>query len=286
MRGRILSALYGVYKVEVNHQIYEVKSRGVLRHRGIEPCVGDICELDENENRIVSILPAKNRLIRPSIANVDRAYIVMSIHEPEFSAFLIDKFLTYLAASHVPSGIIISKTDQCEHLSDFAKWKEKYQGLDIPIYFLSIKEEAEREDFLSTLKGKITLFLGQSGVGKSSLLNWIMPGYQRAVGTYSSALGRGKHQTKEVILLPYQDGFLADTPGFSSLDLLLTKQQIAQYFPRIGSYYGTCYFKDCIHVHEKNCALKKAIEEKEVPNQMYENYLALLAESENQKRRG
>lgn len=285
MIGRILSSLYGVYKVEAEGQMYEVKSRGVLRHRGIQPAVGDICEFNELEKVMTAILPSKNRLIRPSIANVDRAYIVMSTHEPEFSSYLIDKFLTYLAAYHVPSGIIISKVDQCDSSIDFEKWKEKYQDLDIPIHFLSIKEEKGREAFLATLTGKITLFLGQSGVGKSSLLNWIMPEYQRAIGTYSSALGRGKHQTKEVVLLPYENGYLADTPGFSSLDLFLTKQQIAQYFPRISSFFGTCYFKDCIHVHEKNCQLKKALEEKKIPYDLYENYLTLLAESENRKRR-
>ena len=135
------------------------------------------------------------------------------------------------------------------------------------------------------MKSKNSVFIGQSGVGKSSLLNYIYPEWELKIGEYSHALGRGKHQTKEVILLPFEDGFIGDTPGFSSLELNLTKEELAEHFIGFKKYFGKCYFKDCIHVHEKSCLLKDDLENKAYPYELYEHYLLLLKDIEQNKRR-
>ena len=149
------------------------------------------------------------------------------------------------------------------------------------IYFS--KETKEGLDELKTcLKGKVTALMGQTGVGKSSFINTLVPEHKRLIGSYSSALGRGKHQTKEVVLLEYEDGFIADTPGFSSLEINLSASQVTQCFPLIKDFYGKCFFKDCLHINEKNCEVKKLVGNS-ITTQTYENYLALIQEAKERK---
>ena len=288
MIGRVISSRYGVYNV-VNEEgkTLEVKPRGIFRHQGKKVIVGDMVEIEEEEKTITRILDRKNELIRPSISNVDMAYVVMSCTEPDFSIFLIAKFFTYLSSHQIPSSLIITKMDTCKDRSLMEKWKEIFVSLGHPTYFLSREQSEDLASLKEALKGKVSTFLGQSGVGKSSLLNIIFPDWNLKIGEFSSSLGRGKHQTKEVLLLPFEGGFVADTPGFSSLDLKLNAQEISTFFPGFAPYIGKCYFKDCIHLHEKGCSLKEAIEKKEYNEELYAYYLQFIEETlKNTRRNG
>ena len=149
------------------------------------------------------------------------------------------------------------------------------------IYFSKVTKEGA-SSLIEVFSNKTTVLMGQSGVGKSSLLNALIPEYNRLIGEYSSALGRGKHQTKEVVLLPFYNGFIADTPGFSSLDIELTPKQIAMSFPVIKDYYGTCFFADCLHISEKGCKVKERIDNG-FSSLSYENYLVLIKEAKERK---
>lgn len=285
MKGIIISSVCGTYTIDANGQKYEVKPRGKFRHNGVKPCVGDYCEFDENALIIEKILERKNKLIRPAISNIDKAYIVMSKSEPEFSPLLISKFLTYLSSLSIKGSLIITKMDKSEDDNEILKWKSIYESQGIDVYLLSVHQDLDKEKLIQDLKGKTSVFIGQSGVGKSSLLNYIYPEWELKIGEYSYALGRGKHQTKEVILLPFMGGYIGDTPGFSSLDLNLTKDEIAEFFLGFNNFFGKCYFKDCTHTHEKNCLLKEALSLGNYPNELYEHYLLLLKEIEQNKRR-
>lgn len=285
MKGLIVSSVCGKYEVISNNNRYEVQPRGKFRYKGVKPCVGDYCEFDENSLIIESILERKNKLIRPSIANIDKAYIVMSKVEPEFSPLLISKFLTFLSSFSIQAALIITKMDKDENDEEIKKWKAIYESQGIDVYLLSIFQDDDKERLINDLKNKISVFMGQSGVGKSSLLNYLDPNLKLKIGEYSFALGRGKHQTKEVILLPFEGGYIGDTPGFSSLDLNLTKEEISEFFLGLKHFFGKCYFKDCTHTHEKNCLLKEAIENNDYNKELYEHYLLLLKEIEMNKRR-
>ena len=286
MKGIIVSSVCGTYQIFVDGTKYEVKPRGKFRHNGVKPTVGDYCEFDEINSTIEKIYERKNKLIRPAIANIDRAYIVMSRKEPDFSPLLISKFLTYLNSLSIKGSLIITKMDKNEQNDEeINKWKEVYEKQGIDVYLLSLFDELDKERLVLDLKGHTSVFIGQSGVGKSSLLNYIYPGWDLKIGEYSFALGRGKHQTKEVILLPFEGGFIGDTPGFSSLELNLSKEELSEFFVGFKSYFGKCYFKDCLHIHEKSCLLKEDLDNDAYPNELYEHYLQLIKEIEQNKRR-
>ncbi len=284
-KGRILASAYGTYQVISEGQSYLLKPRGLLRFQGVKPMVGDFCLFDDEQEMIMEILPRKNMLYRPMIANIDRAYVIMSVVKPDYSPLLVDKFLTYLLGQQIAPALIITKMDCCHEDEKMEEWKRIYESLGIPVYFSSLNDKNDYERLKEALKTETSVFIGQSGVGKSSLLNYLFPKWERKIGEYSSSLGRGKHQTKEVILLPYEEGYVADTPGFSSLDLRLTIEEISHYFPGFSSYIGQCFFRDCHHLHEKGCSLKKAVEEGRYPLTLYEHYVDLVSQINDSKRR-
>ena len=196
-----------------------------------------------------------------------------------FSYLLIFKYLTYADLHGIKAKIILTKLDK---YNDEAKIKEiidVFTKLNIGVYVISNKTNEGLEEVKKLFANEITCLIGQTGVGKSSLINSIDPEFNRNIGSYSQALGRGKHETKEVVLLPYEGGYIADTPGFSSLDLELFKEEIAQYFPGFSSRFTECYFSNCLHLSEKTCKVKEAIETGEIPSIAYECYLKLSNEA-------
>ena len=278
MIGYVVSKKYGQYIVEADGVFYNAMVRGTLKLKD-RVYVGDQVLLSDDNYVIYEILERKSLLKRPQISNVEQMVLVISLVEPEFSYYLAFKYLTYANYNEVPALIVLSKADKAD-ASKIEEIKQVFGKLNIPVYVTSSKKQEGIEEVKNLFKEKISVLVGQSGVGKSSLLNAIDPNYTREIGEYSEALGRGKHQTKEVVLLPYADGYIADTPGFSSLDLNLSKLEIAHYFPGFKDLYLNCFYSNCLHQNEKECKVKETVKEGIIPSIAYENYIKLLSEED------
>ena len=276
MEGKILSTVGGIYKVYSNGNTYNLFSRGSIKHKSFSLCAGDNISFDEKEGVIVEAKERKNYLIRPRSANVDLMVITMSVVEPELSPELVYKFLTYANLNAIPAAVLFTKMDRLTDTSKVDVLKSDLEKLGYRVFLLSPEKTEIIQELQGFLAGKTTIIMGQTGVGKSSAINLIDPNFNRKIGEYSEALGRGKHQTKEVILLPFRDGFIGDTPGFSSLELDLYKEDLAQYFPGYEKYYLECYFSNCLHQNEKECKIKEEISKGNLSNEGYDVYIKLL----------
>ena len=285
MKGKIVSTCGCVYRIYSNGVCYDVFAKGIFKFRKEHLYVGDNVDFDEDHFVIKEILERKNELIRPKCANVDLVLVTMSVVEPELSEELVYKFLTYVLMHSIEAKVVFTKVDALKDHSQIERIKSDLAKIGIETLFVSKDDESSKEKVRNLVKGKVVLFMGQTGVGKSSLINAIDPGFNRKIGEYSSALGRGKHQTKEVILLPYENSFLADTPGFSSLDLCIYKEDLAQYFPGYEKYYTQCYFSNCLHQNEKQCKIKEEIEKGNLSEEAHEIYKKLLSELEYRQER-
>ena len=279
MIGRIVALSCGVYSVEANGIIYRVPARGLFRNRNIKPIVGDKVELDEINLVISEVYPRVSNLKRPPIANIDQMLIVESLTQPEFSYHLAFKYLTYANMNGINAKIILTKSDRFSDKEKIEEIKDVFLRLGISTFVISNKTLDGLEEVKKLFNNHVTCLIGQTGVGKSSLINAVDPNFDRAIGEYSQALGRGKHQTKEVILLPYEGGYIADTPGFSSLDLNLFKEDLAKYFPGFENKYLECYFSNCLHISENRCVVKEALAKGEIPQIAYDCYLKLSEEA-------
>lgn len=276
MRGKILSTIAGVYNVLLeNNEIVSITPRGVFRHKKIKPSVGD--DVIVENNIITQILPRKNDLIRPNISNLDLGVIVVSMVKPEYSSYLLDKFLTYLNMNKVQPLIILSKCDLCNDNILIEKIKAEYKLLGIKVIAYSSKTQEGIEEIKTEIENKLIAFMGQTGVGKSSLINIINPEFDRQIGEYSKALNRGKHQTKEVKILPYKNTLIADTPGFSSLEITCFKEELKDYFPFFKIKHDDCFFLDCMHINEPKCEIKKLINN-QISQEHYDNYISIFNE--------
>lgn len=284
MLGLILSSSCGTYTVISNNKDYLCKPRGLFRHQNLKPAVGDCVEFDETDLTIVKILPRKNYLIRPSIANVDELAIVMSTLEPLYSSFLIDKFLAYANYFDIKANVIITKLDLIS-IDDLTQKKNMLEQLGIKVFYFSKKTLLGLEEIQTLFHNKTVALMGQTGVGKSSLLNALIPESKREIGEYSIALGRGKHQTKEVILIPFGSGFIADTPGFSSLELPFYKEDLAQCFPGFKNLSMECKFNNCLHLQEYECKIKEALNAGKIAQESYDNYVQIQLELKHRKDR-
>ncbi|WP_368504026.1 ribosome small subunit-dependent GTPase A [Alkalihalophilus sp. As8PL] len=289
--GMIVKALSGFYYVQNEDGLFQCRGRGNFRKRKIKPLVGDKVEF-EAENRtdgyILDVLERKNELIRPPIANVDQALLVFSAKEPEFSSLLLDKFLVHIEANEIEPLIIISKSDLLtdDELASIKVYQKQYEAIGYPVLVTTVDDEAKVNEILSYTAKHITVVAGQSGVGKSSLLNVLKPELAIETNKISAHLGRGKHTTRHVELIPIGDGLIADTPGFSSLDFVdMEVEDLSLYFPEMSSRHANCKFRGCTHTSEPQCAIKEALMQGEIYEHRYQHYLQFLDEIKNQKRR-
>ena len=279
MKGRIVSLSCGIYSIESDGVIYNAPARGVFRSRGIKPIVGDLVEISDKSYVIGDVYERKSFLKRPPIANVDQMIIVESLIEPEFSYLLAFKYLTYANMNGIKAKIVLTKSDKGVSKELIEEIVNVFKKIDIEVFVVSNKTMEGLEEVRKLFKDHVTCLIGQSGVGKSSLINSIDKDFARRVGDYSYALGRGKHQTKEVILLPYEGGYIADTPGFSSLELDLYKEDLAQFYPGFAEKYTECYFSNCLHITENKCVIKAMMASGEYPQIAYDCYLKLSEQS-------
>ena len=285
MKGLIVALSCGVYSVSSEGIIYNLTARGVFRNQGVKPMVGDDVEFNPETMVIETIYPRSSALKRPPIANISQIILVFSLKEPEFSYLLAFKYLTYANMYDIKAKLVLTKIDKNVDEALVKDIKEVFSSVGVETYFVSNKTKEGLEEVKTLFANEISCVMGQTGVGKSSLINAIDVNYEREIGEYSFALGRGKHRTKEVVLLPYQGGYIADTPGFSSLDLNLFKEDLAAFFPAFNHLYNKCYYTDCLHVSESKCAVKEQLAEGNISQKAYDCYLKLLDEAIFKKER-
>ena len=289
--GRIVKALSGFYYVKSDDKIYACKGRGLFRNQNITPLVGDFVTFDQTndeEGYITEIKPRKNELIRPPIANISQAVVVNAANHPKFSPLLLDRFLVILELKKIKPLIIITKKDlaTAKQIKKIEEYKEDYKRLGYEVQFLSLTEDADIESLIHFFEGETTVLMGQSGVGKSTLLNVINPQFNIKTGEVSTTLGRGRHTTRHVELLEINNGLVADTPGFSSIDFIdIEAEDLAQGFVEIRKHGENCKFRSCLHDKEPDCAVKAALENGEIENYRYKHYLNFLQEILSRKPR-
>ena len=274
MRGQIVKILSNLYFVNVDGIVYECHSRGVFRNKKITPVVGDYCIIDEKDKYILEILPRKNFLPRPLVANIDQGLIVTSLKTPDFSTNLLDKLILIMEINKIKPIICITKEDLIndEDKDRINKILDYYRTLGYSVYY-----NYELDKIKEIFKDKTTVFTGQTGAGKSSLFNKLDSSLNFDVGEVSIALGRGKHTTRFVELISLFDGKLVDTPGFSSIDLsIFDKETIRDNFTEFKKY--NCKYKDCMHNNEgiDECAIKRAVNDGLILSSRYENYIKFL----------
>ena len=278
MQGRIICINTSIHKVLLeNNTILDCKTRGKLRNMDISPVVGDFVIVDTDKQVIEKVLKRKNYLERPLISNIDKLLIVMSTAIPSFSSYLIDKFLIIAKSNNIEPIIVITKTDMISFKEkiDVKKYIKYYRKFGIKTYMnkdvLKIKKE---------FKGSVVALCGQTGAGKSSLLNRIDASLSLKTGEVSLSLGRGKHTTRLVELLEVNQGLIADTPGFSSLEIKIPKNDIKKYYPEFNIQ---CKYKSCNHIKEDGCKVIELVNKNKIPKWRYDNYLKFLEEVGKEK---
>lgn len=280
MIGRVIKLISNKWTVENKGEYYECSSIGKFRYQKVSPLVGDIVEFDEKDNIIKKILPRKNELVRPPVANIDQALILVSCKEPNFSSNLLDKMLVVIEYNNVKPVICFTKYDLLEETTEIDEIISYYKSIGYEVYINS-----ELSDIKQILNGKLSVLTGQTGVGKSSLLNKLKTDLNLATGEISKALGRGRHTTRHVELLEIEGGLVADTPGFSSLDFIgMDKNDIKDNFIEFYDNQDKCKYKDCVHIKEDGCYIKKLLEEGKIRNTRYENYKKFIESLEEKKR--
>ena len=280
MVGKVIKLISNKWTVQVEEHYYECSSIGKFKYLKVSPLVGDVVEIDINNKVITTIYPRKNELVRPPIANVDQAIILTSCKEPDFSSNLLDKMLVIIEYNNVKPIICFTKYDLLKDTKEIDEIINYYKKVGYEVYINSDVEKIK-----SVFKGKITVLTGQTGVGKSSLLNSLKKDLNLPTGEISKALGRGRHTTRHVELLEIEDGLVADTPGFSSLDFIgMDKNDIKDNFVEFYVNQDKCKYKDCLHLKEDGCYIKKMVEEGKIRSTRYDNYKKFIESVVEKKR--
>ncbi len=287
--GIIQKGIGGFYYVEAADAVYECRARGIFRKEKITPVAGDqvratVREGSLTDGSVDEILPRKNVLKRPPVANVDQLFVVASLVDPFPNTLLMDKLIGIAERYGIDPVVLINKSD----LEDAGPLCRIYQMAGIPAVAVSAKTRQGMDQVRGMITGKLNVFTGNSGVGKSSILNQLFPKLQLPTGDISRKLGRGRHTTRQVELFPLEGGgYLADTPGFSSVDLekceVILKDELPHCFREFEPYLGSCQFTSCAHIGEKGCKVKQAVDEGKIHPSRYENYVELYHQVKNIK---
>ena len=287
MQGILLKGIGGFYYVETDDGIYECKARGAFRKEKISPLAGDQVVFEQTEQGkglITQILPRKNEWLRPPVANLDQLMLVVSACEPAPNPLIMDKLITLAEYKNIEPLIVFTKID----LADVCALQEIYQKAGYRTLALNNFEHAHVNALKEMLSGKMTMLTGNSGVGKSSLLNNVFTDLNLETSAISQKLGRGRHTTRHVEFYPLDTGgYVADTPGFSSIEMyqyeVIKKEQLQYCFREISPYLDKCRFHDCAHVAEKGCAVLQAVAEGEISKQRHESYIEIYNEAKSRK---
>ena len=279
LKGIIIKGIGGFYYVETAGEVYECKARGAFRKKRVTPLAGDVVTItvrDGRENTIDEIDDRKNFLLRPPVANIDTLIIVSSVKEPVPSLLVIDKMTAIAVDKGIKPCVVFSKSD----LGDTSEYEEVYRKAGIDVASVCCKTGEGIDTVKSMIGDGITVFTGNTGVGKSSLLNCIDERFSLATGEISDKLGRGRHTTRDVTLYHIGNGLVADTPGFSSLDIeqsseVIVKENLPFCFPEFEDYLGKCKFTSCSHTVEKGCVILDALKNGLIDKNRHESYVSM-----------
>lgn len=279
MRGKIIKGIGGFYYVDIGTEVVETKAKGIFRKDNIVPTIGDevVIEMDEDGKGMISeILPRRNLMIRPPIANVDQIYVVNSIDEPKINPWLIDKLIILSSHNGIPTKVCINKVDLNRDEAEY--YKREYEKSGFEVFLCSTYTGEGMEEIKASISGVTTALAGPSGVGKSSIINEIA-GVDFETGGVSDKTKRGKHTTRHVEVLKFDEhSYILDTPGFSSLELDFIEEasELKSYYPEFVKNEDKCKFMNCMHHREPNCEIKRLVELGEIPQFRYDNYINFL----------
>ena len=281
--GTIIKGIGGFYYVKCDDGIYSCRARGKFRKDSQTPVVGDCAQIEitddtKKEGYVIKILPRKNELFRPMVSNIDLLLITFAVKNPDPSLQLIDKLTVTAAKRNIPTAICINKCDLDDKTSE--EYARTYALAGFPVLVVSAETGQNVDKLKVLLKGKTTALAGNSGVGKSSLLNAMGEDFTLATGDISDKIKRGKHTTRHTELFPLSfGGFVFDTPGFGSFELEnITHEELPALFPEISKYEGACRFSQCSHIKEPDCSVKEALEDGKIAQSRYESYKELYEE--------
>lgn len=291
MQGKIVKGIAGFYYVHtLEAGVIECKAKGIFRNKKVKPLVGDNVVIDlldtvEKKGNIIEILERTNQLIRPAVSNIDQALIIFAAAQPSPNLNLLDRFLVMLQQYNIDIVVCFNKRDMIS-AQEMRKLEDIYRGIEHKIIFTSIKEPYGIEEIRTLLKDKTTVLAGPSGVGKSSMINLLKPEAQMETGAISKKIERGKHTTRHSELFHIEGNtYIMDTPGFSSIFVdSLEKEELKNYFQEFHPFEEECRFQGCVHIHEPNCAVKKALENGNISKERYENYVLMYEELKEKRK--
>lgn len=286
MKGKIIKGIGGFYYVKTDEGIIECKARGKFRHKSLKPMVGDNVKIkiENGKGTIEDIDERTSKLIRPTVANVTQAFVVFAVKNPDLNFDLLNRFLVLCESNNIKVIVALNKIDLVNE-EEKENLKKRINSIGYEVLFINAKRGIGVKDLKERLSNNVTVLCGPSGAGKSTLINTLTDKEHMETGEVSEKIGRGKHTTRHSELIEVSDGYIVDTPGFSTLDVnFINKEELRYCFPDFEKFNNSCKYRGCLHYKEPGCAVKDAVENGEINKYRYEFYIRTLEEIINGRR--